>query len=81
MGKPVLLIVDNNPDLLKQIQRDLERRYGRRYRVITASSGEEALATLHQLRKDRQRVAVVLADHKLRDMDGVELLKKGTRHI
>ncbi|HEX2931470.1 MAG TPA: FAD-dependent oxidoreductase [Candidatus Binatia bacterium] len=76
MGKPVLLIVDNNPDLLKQIQRDLERRYGRRYRVITASSGEEALATLHQLRKDRQRVAVVLADHKLRDMDGVELLKK-----
>jgi thioredoxin reductase (NADPH) len=61
MGKPVLLIVDNNRDLLNQIQRDLERRYGRRYRIITASSGEEALGTLHQLKKDSQRVAVVLA--------------------
>jgi len=76
MGKPVLLIADNNQDLLKQIQRDLDRRYSRRYRVITASSGNEALALLRQLRNDKQRVAVVVADRRLPDVDGVKFLKQ-----
>jgi len=76
MGKPVLLIVEDNQDLLKQIQQDLERRYGRRYRVVTASSGEEALTTLRRLRDDGQRVAVVVADRKLPDVDGIEVLKQ-----
>jgi thioredoxin reductase (NADPH) len=76
MGKAVLLIVDDNPDFLKQIQRDLERKYGRRYRVITASSGREALMTLRRLREEEQRVAVIVADRKLPDMDGADFLKR-----
>jgi len=39
MAKPVLLLVESNEEVLKQIQRDLERRYGRRYRVRAATSG------------------------------------------
>ena len=68
MANPVLLIVDDNADLLKQLQRDLERRYGEQYRVITASSSHAALTTLQQLKKKNDRVALILMDQRLPDM-------------
>lgn len=74
MAKPNILVVEDNEDLLKQIQRDLERKYGERYRVITASSGKDALNSLHQLKEGKGSIAVILADQKLPDMPGVELL-------
>ena len=76
MAKPILVIVDENQDLLNQIQRDLERKYGRSYQVITASSGHEALMMLRRWREEGQRVAVVVADRKLSDMDGPGFLKR-----
>ena len=74
MANPVLLIVDDNADLLKQLQRDLERRYGEQYRVITASSGRAALTTLQQLKKKNDRVALILVDQRLPDMPAGEFL-------
>ena len=76
MAKPILVIVDENEDLLNQIQRDLEREYGSSYQVITASSGHEALMMLRRWREEEQRVAVVVADRKLSDMDGPGFLKR-----
>ena len=74
MANPVLLIADDNADLLKQLQRDLERRYGEQYRVITASSGRAALTTLQQLKKKNDRVALILVDQRLPDMPTGEFL-------
>ncbi|HEU4507309.1 MAG TPA: FAD-dependent oxidoreductase [Pyrinomonadaceae bacterium] len=74
MANPVLLIVDNNADLLKQLQRDLEQRYGEQYRVLTASSGHAALTTLEQLKNDNDRVALILVDEQLPDMPAGEFL-------
>jgi len=68
MANPILLIVDDNVDLLKQLQRDLERRYGEQYRVITASSGRAALTTLQQLKNKNDRVALILVDQRLSDI-------------
>jgi thioredoxin reductase len=61
MAKPVLLLVESNEEVLKQIQRDLERRYGRRYRVRAATSGREGLEELRGLKEDDDLVALVLA--------------------
>ena len=76
MGKPVLLIVDHNEGLLKQIQRDLERKYGEEYRVITTSLGRDALTNLQQLRNEGSRVAIIFVDQLLSDMPVGEFLKK-----
>ncbi len=76
MAKPILVIVDENEDLLNQIQRDLERKYGKSYQVITASSGQEALMMLRRWREEGQRVAIVVADRELPDMDGAHFLKR-----
>jgi len=40
MTKPVLLTVDDDPQVLGAIARDLRRRYGNEYRVLLAVSGE-----------------------------------------
>lgn len=74
MANPVLLVVDNNADLLHQLQRDLERRYGEQYRVLAASSGHAALTTLQQLKEENDRVALVAVDQRLPDMPAGEFL-------
>src|SRR5436190_5293771 len=76
MRKPVLFIVEDNQDLMKQIQRDLERKYGEEYRVITTSSGRDALTNLQQLRHEGARVAIIFVDQLLSDMPVGEILKK-----
>ena len=39
MPKPFLLAVDDEPEVLRAIERDLRRRYSADYRVIRADSG------------------------------------------
>jgi CheY-like chemotaxis protein len=79
MAKPVLLLVESNEEVLNQIQRDLERRYGRRYRVRAATSGREGLEELCGLKEDDDLVALVLADYQLPDMSGIEFLPRRSR--
>ncbi|NJL00573.1 MAG: hypothetical protein HC910_08390 [Spirulinaceae cyanobacterium SM2_1_0] len=34
MNKPVILTVDDDPEVLQAIARDLRRQYGERYRIL-----------------------------------------------
>ena len=50
MNKPVLFIVDDDPQVLAAVRRDLRSRYRENYTVISAPSGEEALSAIrHRL--------------------------------
>lgn len=40
MNKPVILTVDDDPEVLQAIARDLRRQYGDRYRIMRADSGQ-----------------------------------------
>ena len=46
MAKPVLLTVDDDPEVLRAVERDLRRRYAEQYRVLRADSGAAALEAL-----------------------------------
>ena len=50
MAKPVILTVDDDPDVLQAVERDLRSRYSERYRILRAASANEALDTLHRLK-------------------------------
>ena len=39
MAKPVIWTIDDDPDVLRAVERDLRRQYGDRYKVISADSG------------------------------------------
>jgi thioredoxin reductase (NADPH) len=70
MAQPVLLAVDNDPDILTALQRDLTRRFGADYRIVTANAPEAALA---KLAVDDQ-VAVAVAGQWLGDTTGLDFL-------
>jgi len=79
MAKPVLLSVDDDPDVLRAIERDLRSHYGAEYRVIGSDSPEGALTLLKQLRVRNDSVALLLADQRMPHMDGVSFLQEGMR--
>jgi thioredoxin reductase (NADPH) len=76
MAKPVLVAVDDDEQELQLLRRDLERGYGERYRVLTASSGREALETLRRLKLDQEAVALLLADQQMPELTGVDVLER-----
>ncbi len=74
MPKPVLLTVDDDTDVLRAIERDLRKHYAEKYRVMRAESGEAALDLLRQLEERNEAVALLLADHRMPKMNGIEFL-------
>jgi thioredoxin reductase (NADPH) len=76
MAKPVIWTVDDDPDVLRAVERDLRRHYGDRYKVISADSGESALEAVTQLKLRNEPVALFLVDQRMPLMSGVEFLEK-----
>ena len=78
MPKPVLLTVDDDPEVLRAVERDLRKQYADRYRVVRADSGASALQSLQTLKKRNEAVALLLVDQRMPEMSGVEFLNKAT---
>jgi thioredoxin reductase (NADPH) len=74
--KPILLTVDDDPSVSRAVARDLRRQYGEGYRVVRTESGPQALDTLKELKLRGDLVAVLLADHRMPEMSGVEFLEE-----
>ncbi|BAY86306.1 response regulator receiver modulated FAD-dependent pyridine nucleotide-disulfide oxidoreductase [Calothrix parasitica NIES-267] len=75
--KPVILTVDDDPQVLQAVARDLRQQYGNRFRIMRADSGKTALETLEKLKLRNETVALFLADQRMPQMSGVEFLEKG----
>jgi thioredoxin reductase (NADPH) len=73
--RPVLLTVDDDPSVSRAVARDLRRRYGERHRIVRADSGPDALDALKELRRRGEQVAVLLADYRMPQMNGIEFLE------
>ncbi|MGO8699245.1 MAG: FAD-dependent oxidoreductase [Limisphaerales bacterium] len=76
MAKPVIWTVDDDPDVLRAVERDLRRQYGDRYKVFSADSGASALEGVKQLKLRDEAVALFLVDQRMPGMSGVEFLEK-----
>jgi thioredoxin reductase (NADPH) len=76
MNKPVLLIVDDDPQVLAAVRRDLRSRYREHYTVMSAASGAEALATAGELKSRGDSVAIIISDQRMPGMPGSEVLAR-----
>lgn len=74
MAGPALLVVDEDPESLRVVERELIDRYARSYRVLTASSARQASAQLQELADAGEDVALVLAALRVCDSTGAEFL-------
>lgn len=76
MNKPILLTVDDDVAVSQAITRTLRRHYAERFRVLRAESGPAALDTLRELKLSGDEAALLLADHRMPGMTGVDLLEQ-----
>jgi thioredoxin reductase (NADPH) len=76
MAKPVLFTIDDDPEVLRAVERDLRQQYGSTYRIMRADSGAAALSALKQLKLRNETVALFLVDQRMPQMTGVEFLEQ-----
>ena len=74
--RPVLLMVDDDPAVGRALARDLRRRYGEQHRVVRATDGPSALDAVRELVLRGEQVAVLLADHRMPGMTGIDFLEQ-----
>ena len=79
MSVPVILTVDDEPEVLNAVERDLRLHYRPHYRVIKAASGAQALEATQELKKRGNTVALFLVDERMPGMTGTQFLIEATR--
>jgi thioredoxin reductase (NADPH) len=79
MEKPVILAVDDDPQVLRAIQRDLRDKYADEYKILRADSATSALQALDELSEAASPVALLVSDQRMPDMDGVTFLREARR--
>jgi thioredoxin reductase (NADPH) len=77
--KPVILAVDDEPQVLNAVALDLRRRFRGDYRIMTAASGAEALDAVRKLRQRGDLVALFLVDQRMPGMTGTEFLTEARK--
>src|SRR6201990_2610722 len=74
--RTAILTVDDDPGVSRAVARDLRRRYGERNRIVRAESGADALDALRQMKLRGELVAVILADYRMPQLNGIEFLER-----
>jgi thioredoxin reductase (NADPH) len=80
MAKPIILAVDDEPRVLNAVERDLRNHYRGDYRILKATSGREALATVQQLKQRNSPLALFLVDQRMPEMSGTEFLGEALQY-
>ena len=78
MSKPTILTVDDDPDVLRSVKRDLQRHYGRDYRIVAAPGGPEGLEAAQDLRARGDDLALLLVDQRMPELSGTDLLERAS---
>ncbi len=75
-SKPVIIAVDDEPEVVQAVQRDLRTRYASDYRILWAEGGQEALDTLKTLALQGAPVALMLVDQRMPGVTGIDVLRE-----
>jgi thioredoxin reductase (NADPH) len=76
MSRPVLFIIDDDTGVSRALQDDLGRRFSQDFRIIGESSVPAGLATLRELADAGEPVALLIVDHDLNGLPGVDFLAR-----
>ena len=80
MNKPVILVADDDAQVLAAVRRDLRSKYRDKYVIVSAGSGEEALATVKELKARGDALAMIISDQRMPGIQGTEVLAQ-TREV
>ena len=76
MKLPFIIIVDDDEQVLRAIQRDIRNKYSNEYRIIATESAHEALELIKELKLKSETVALFISDQRMPEIEGVKFLDK-----
>ncbi len=79
MKLPIILAVDDDPQVIRAVRQDLRRRYKEEYKVVSTDSANEALEALQEYKNQGQEVAMFVSDQRMPEMLGVQFLEKAKK--
>jgi thioredoxin reductase (NADPH) len=79
MSRPIIFSIDDDPQVLRSISRDLRSQYGKEYKILSTTSANEALESLTELKNSSDVVALFLCDQRMPEMEGVKFLEKAKK--
>jgi thioredoxin reductase (NADPH) len=78
MSKPIILTLDDDPHVLRAVERDLRAKYAAEYRIARADSGAAALELLGEWKRRGRVPALFLVDQRMPEMTGLEFLAQAS---
>jgi thioredoxin reductase (NADPH) len=72
--KPFILALDDDPAVLRAVERDLKSKFARDYRILASDAPDKALDVVQQLTARGDRVALFLVDQRMPRVSGTEFL-------
>lgn len=76
MKLPFIIIVDDDEQVLRAIQRDIRNKYHTEYRINATDSANEAIELIKELKQKNETVALFISDQRMPEMEGVVFLEK-----
>lgn len=76
MTKPIILTLDDDPQVLRAVERDLRARFAKDYRIARADSGAAALELLAEWKRRGAEPVLFLVDQRMPAMTGLEFLEQ-----
>jgi thioredoxin reductase (NADPH) len=76
MNLPIIFSIDDDPQVLRAITRDLRKQFREEYRILSTTSVQEALDSLLDLKNKSEVVSLFISDQRMPEMEGVEFLQK-----
>ncbi|WP_194777522.1 FAD-dependent oxidoreductase [Pararhodonellum marinum] len=76
MKQPFIILIDDDVQVLRSIQRDISSQFREDYRISSFESGREALDFMKALKLKNEALALIISDQRMPEMDGVTLLEK-----
>jgi thioredoxin reductase (NADPH) len=76
MSQPIIFSIDDDPQVLRAISRDLKSKYRQDFKVMSTTSVKEALEALLELKNKGEHIALFVSDQRMPEMEGVDFLEK-----
>jgi len=76
MKLPFIIIIDDDIQVLRAIQRDVRNKFREDYKVLAAESAIEALEAVKELKSQNETVALFISDQRMPEMEGLTFLGK-----
>src|ERR1700760_5179489 len=76
MALPIIFAIDDDPQVLRALARDLRNHFRTDYRILSTNSVAEALESLLDLKNKGENIALFVSDQRMPEMEGVDFLQK-----